>query len=840
VAEPVKRVHYFDHQFLRADDFTAEQEYHQSLRRLHNRLLHTWGIAEGLEVTFQGGASSVTVSPGVAVDNSGREIVVTEDTPVELLNQPADAEIYVTISYGEEETDATQETGAEGNTRFTERPQFVALRNPPSDPGNRLVLAKATRSGTEVTDLDTSDRRVAGAAGGLLDVLGLGLRDPNIASTGWVRLRLEAAGRANVSGSLSVNGSLSVADALSLGGAATPGKGDAALAGNLGTRGFSPAPVRSGWAGGIHTVDVEAEGSIWARRAIFVEGTLSVGTASTTNAKLEVAGPLLVSGNSPITTQRAVLRMGTTDGTAAAANEVVGAVGFLGNAIRHAQLAYRPTRGFELIDVSDSGPRLDYAYDSRAYATLKVGALMIGAAGSGAPARLLHVDNSEILASGPGGGLSFTDRTTPGVSDAAAGHRWVLYSHSRIARWWSPGLGDVLTIDPTGNVGIGVPDAAARLHVGGGAIMPAVGNTAAAGIQFPPNPGGGAGDEAFIRYFVEGGETTKLLIGNQNDADDRISFYQANAERMTIYNGMVGVGTITPENQLSVVGGGTGIRQNKLYLSGGTAANPWSSLSFNAYHNEANNGWVFPEPTRPAITLEMDAGTTGRFQIWGATRASPTAFVNLLHLDCETGNLSIRGSISAGGGKAGYVTDQFVNAHGDALEQGDVVVLGGKDVALTFGVNDNIPIPEADMAQAAYDTRVCGIVAEVHGEVTRSRQTEEAPGMEAPKPRRTRGQRAQPEPTPRAFSTDELSELKSTEVQPGQIGTMVTLGAYAHCKVDAKYGAIEVGDLLTTSPTKGHAQKVLEPDKAVGAIIGKALASRERGRGKIPVLVMLQ
>ena len=490
MAEPVKRVHYFDHQFLRADDFTAEQAYHQSLRRLHNRLLHTWGIAEGLEVAFQGGASSVTVSPGVAIDNSGREIVVTEDTSVELLNQPADAEVYVTISYSEEETDATQETGAEGNTRYSEHPQFVALRNAPSDPGNRLVLAKATRTGTEVTGLDTSDRRVAGAAGGLLDVLGLGLRDPNIASTSWVRLRLEAAGRANVSGSLSVNGSLSVAKALSVGGVDTPGDGDGALAGNLGTRGFSPTPARSGWGGGIHTLDIEAEGSIWARNAIFVDGTLSVGTERTTNAKLEVAGHLLVSGNSPITVQRSVLRMGTTDGTAAAANEVVGAVGFLGNAIRHAQLAYRPTRGFELVDVSDSFPRLDYAYDSRAYATLKVGALMIGAAGSGAPARLLHVD-SEILTSGPGAGLSFTDRTTPGVSDAAAGHRWVLYSHSRIARLWTSALGDVLTIDPTGNVGIGVGDAAARLHIGGGAIMPAAGNAATAGIQFPPNPGGG-------------------------------------------------------------------------------------------------------------------------------------------------------------------------------------------------------------------------------------------------------------------------------------------------------------------------------------------------------------
>ena len=69
---------------------------------------------------------------------------------------------------------------------------------------------------------------------------------------------------------------------------------------------------------------------------------------------------------------------------------------------------------------------------------------------------------------------------------------------------------------------------------------------------------------------------------------------------------------------------------------------------------------------------------------------------------------------------------------------------------------------------------------------------------------------------------------------------MATLGAYAHCKVDADVAPIEVGDLLTTSPTKGHAQKALDPAKAMGAIIGKALGSLKKGKGKIPVIVMLQ
>ena len=71
-------------------------------------------------------------------------------------------------------------------------------------------------------------------------------------------------------------------------------------------------------------------------------------------------------------------------------------------------------------------------------------------------------------------------------------------------------------------------------------------------------------------------------------------------------------------------------------------------------------------------------------------------------------------------------------------------------------------------------------------------------------------------------------------------GWMVTLGAYAHCKVDADIAPIKVGDLLTTSRTAGHAQKVLDQKKATGAIIGKALGSLSKGRGKIPVLVTLQ
>jgi len=60
------------------------------------------------------------------------------------------------------------------------------------------------------------------------------------------------------------------------------------------------------------------------------------------------------------------------------------------------------------------------------------------------------------------------------------------------------------------------------------------------------------------------------------------------------------------------------------------------------------------------------------------------------------------------------------------------------------------------------------------------------------------------------------------------------------CKVDATDAPIEVGDLLTTSATQGHAMKAEDPLKAFGAVIGKALAPLREGRSLLPILVALQ
>ncbi len=68
----------------------------------------------------------------------------------------------------------------------------------------------------------------------------------------------------------------------------------------------------------------------------------------------------------------------------------------------------------------------------------------------------------------------------------------------------------------------------------------------------------------------------------------------------------------------------------------------------------------------------------------------------------------------------------------------------------------------------------------------------------------------------------------------------IALLGKVYCKVDASYAAIEVGDLLTTSPTPGHAMKADDPAQAFGAVIGKALRPLKEGQGLIPVLIALQ
>ena len=99
-----------------------------------------------------------------------------------------------------------------------------------------------------------------------------------------------------------------------------------------------------------------------------------------------------------------------------------------------------------------------------------------------------------------------------------------------------------------------------------------------------------------------------------------------------------------------------------------------------------------------------------------------------------------------------------------------------------------------------------------------------------------------PEPNDRVISgAGEYKPGLILDKQPSKTDrSPVALMGKVCCQATADYGAIEVGDLLTTSPLSGHAMKVSDQAKAFGAVIGKALRALPDGRGLIPILTALQ
>ena len=99
------RVNYFPGRLLTASDLAAEQAQARERHWLHNRALHGDGIAAGLEVTVEW--NTVHVSPGVAIDVLGREIVLTAPRSVDARSvvRESHGRVQVIIAWAEEPAD---------------------------------------------------------------------------------------------------------------------------------------------------------------------------------------------------------------------------------------------------------------------------------------------------------------------------------------------------------------------------------------------------------------------------------------------------------------------------------------------------------------------------------------------------------------------------------------------------------------------------------------------------------------------------------------------------------------------------------------------------------------
>ncbi|MFK7884172.1 MAG: hypothetical protein AB8F26_08340 [Phycisphaerales bacterium] len=149
--------------------------------------------------------------------------------------------------------------------------------------------------------------------------------------------------------------------------------------------------------------------------------------------------------------------------------------------------------------------------------------------------------------------------------------------------------------------------------------------------------------------------------------------------------------------------------------------------------------------------------------------------------------LDIDGAVTIRGGAD--IVEGFDSACGTAFEPGTLLVIDPENPGKLMCSSD------------AYDMKVAGVVSGAGGV---------NPGL----------------------------KLGQEGVMDGEISVSMTGRVYV--KASAENGAIQPGDLLTTSTLLGHAMKATDRDRSGGAVVGKAMSSLDADTGLVLVLVNLQ
>jgi len=172
-------------------------------------------------------------------------------------------------------------------------------------------------------------------------------------------------------------------------------------------------------------------------------------------------------------------------------------------------------------------------------------------------------------------------------------------------------------VTDAGRVGIGTSEPTALLHLNEDGLQ--IGTSA--------NPD----DNFHIQSNSDGPRGLRLYNGDVGAGSHLASFTQT---------GRIGIATTDPSNVVHV-NGNLGIRQNLLYLSGGTR--DWSSVTWNAHRSTDGQSWVFPDPSKPAVTIEMDAfdGGPPRFEVFSTLPGANTSWRSRLKVFGHSGNIGM-------------------------------------------------------------------------------------------------------------------------------------------------------------------------------------------------------
>jgi hypothetical protein len=395
----------------------------------------------------------------------------------------------------------------------------------------------------------------------------------------------------------------------------------------------------------------------------------------------------------------------------------------------------------------------------------------------------------------------------------------------------APGVvGGRFVVQAGGNVGIGANAPAAKLHVSGaGVIRARVNSDSNAGLALALNNQpkwevATAGAGQFQIYNAAIGQNAVWIDSNSNNvgigaiapqttlhvhglevlstghqsgfkfrnrgsssfADDWVWYSDNNIARFW----RAGIGDLLGVTPGGNVGIGTTAPAAKLHISG-------SGIIRARVNADSNAGLALTLNNQPKWSVATV--NAGQFQIFNDAIGQ-----NAVWIDQTTNNVGIG------------TTNPAAKLHvAGVASVGVLQITGGSDLAEPFEVGGSETIqpgmvvaidPEQPgrlrLADNGYDRTVAGIVSGANGI---------KPGL--------------------------------TMKQEGTLanGSLpVALTGRVYCWADASNGAIEPGDLLTTSNTPGHAMKVTNYAEAQGAIIGKAMTGLKEGKGLILVLVTLQ
>ena len=414
------------------------------------------------------------------------------------------------------------------------------------------------------------------------------------------------------------------------------------------------------------------------------------------------------------------------------------------------------------------------------------------------PARKLHVyrpsNDVEVLISTGGVAKALLGFHTAGYGDAAIGMRTNNngLALSGVGRDLDVASNVHMSIRSNGNVGIGTTEPLDRLHISGNARLSS-GNW----IMWD----GGSSDQ---RIYGTGG------LGIFFDAP-------YGTPRMHINdNGNVGIGTMEPEAKLHVNGAiKVPLSQQTLLFNDPNESGAPGDDAFRIKYDPDFLG----TGTEDYLVIEKTDGNA-------ADPDGGIAFVNTGNDDQAQTSMIIKGDGNIGIGKTNNL-EAKLSIKGENVG-GKTFILGGYDesdnlvVEIGKGLDYSETFPASQdgitpgmvmvidpvnkgfltISTQAYDSKVAGIVAGAKGLGSGVR-------------------------------------LGSSAEDGGDHA--VALAGRVYCNVDTRYGDIEAGDLLTTSPTPGHAMVVKDFSKAQGAILGKAMERLSGGgRGQILVLVTLQ